>query len=258
MTVLEDNEKYENHPDYRYQDGLKFSDIEKIPKQSLTGIEFYPFLIKFDKYLIYITTLGTVNNTKTGIGYTAKFIGKYLNKYAEYIQQINLNDAIILSTTIHFKDCELQAWKAMLKVAGYHEITPFTKNESKISSKTVAIWLSKESLNQFTAFLLDKNITIPSSYKVDAAIGLPIMYLKDTKELLWHQFFELHPNGMKRIAFITCLENSKFVYHDDLDGLYLICNEYGFGIFEDLIELIYEKIGEKNIQISYICYNDIK
>ena len=23
------------------------------------------------------------------------------------------------------------------------------------------------------------------------------MYLKDTKESLWRQFFELHPNGMK-------------------------------------------------------------
>ena len=59
------------------------------------------------------------------------------------------------------------------------------------------VQLSKESLNQFTAILLDKNVTTPSSYKVNATTGLPVMYLKDTKESLWHQFFELHPNEMK-------------------------------------------------------------
>ena len=58
---------------------------------------------------------------------------------------------------------------------------------------------------QFTTFSLDKNVTTPSSYKVDAATGLPVMYLKDTKESLWHQYFELHPNGMKRTAFMTML-----------------------------------------------------
>ena len=112
--------------------------------------------------------------------------------------------------------------------------------------------LAKESLDQFTAFLLDKNIATPSSYKVDAATGLPVMYLKDTKESLWRQFFELHPNGMKQTAFMTRLKNSRFVYRDDLGGLCLICNEYGFGVFEDMIALIYEKVEEKNIQVRYI------
>jgi hypothetical protein len=32
-----------------------------------------------------------------------------------------------------FKDRELRAWKAMLKAAGCHEITPFTKDESKVN-----------------------------------------------------------------------------------------------------------------------------
>lgn len=75
--------------------------------------------------------------------------------------------------------------------------------------------LAEESLDQLTAFLLDKNIATPSSYKVDAATGLSVMYLKDTKESLWRQFFELHPNGMKRTAFITRLKNSRFIYRDD-------------------------------------------
>jgi hypothetical protein len=102
------------------------------------------------------------------------------------------------------------------------------------------------------AFLLDKNVTTPSSYKVDATTGLPVMYLKDTKESLWRQFFELHPNGMKRTAFMAHLENSRFIYRDDLGGLCLICNEYGFGVFEDMIELIREKIEGKNAQVRYI------
>ena len=32
-----------------------------------------------------------------------------------------------------FKDRELRAWKAMLKAAGCHEITPFTNNKSNVN-----------------------------------------------------------------------------------------------------------------------------
>ncbi|RIA97421.1 hypothetical protein C1645_814141 [Glomus cerebriforme] len=110
------------------------------------------------------------------------------------------------------------------------------------------VQLSKETLDQFMTFLLDKNVTTPSSYKVDVATGLSVIYLKDTKELLWHQYFELYPNGMKRTAFMIHLENSRFIYREDLGGLCLICNEYGFGIFEDMIDLIHEKIDRINTQ----------
>ena len=104
-------------------------------------------------------------------------------------------------------------------------------------------------------FLLDKNVTTPSSYKVDAATGLPVMYLKDTKESLWHQYFELYPNGMKQTAFMICLENSRFIYREDLGGLCLICNKYRFGIFEDMINLIHKKFDGINTQVHYINYN---
>jgi len=33
-----------------------------------------------------------------------------------------------------FKDRELFAWKAILKATGCHEITPFTKDESKVNN----------------------------------------------------------------------------------------------------------------------------
>ena len=51
---------------------------------------------------------------------------------------------------------------------------------------------------------------------------------------------------------MICLENSRFVYRDDLGRLCLICNEYGFGVFKDMIELIRDKIEGKNAQVRYI------
>jgi hypothetical protein len=110
--------------------------------------------------------------------------------------------------------------------------------------------LSKESLDQFMTFLLDKNNTTPSSYKVNEASGLPVMYLKNNKESLWQRFFELYPDGMKRTAFMTRLEDSRFVYREDLGGLCLTCNEYGFGVFEEMKSLVQEKINRKDIQVS--------
>jgi hypothetical protein len=110
--------------------------------------------------------------------------------------------------------------------------------------------LSKESLDQFMTFLLDKNNTTPSSYKVDGKSGLPVMYLNNNKESLWQRFFELYPDGMKRTAFMTRLEDSRFVYREDLGGLCLTCNEYGFGVFEEMKLLIQEKISRRDIQVS--------
>jgi hypothetical protein len=42
-------------------------------KQLLTDIEFCLFLIKVNKYIIYITALEEVNKTGVEIGYTAMF-----------------------------------------------------------------------------------------------------------------------------------------------------------------------------------------
>ena len=125
-----------------------------------------------------------------------------------------------------------------------------------LSKPTITrVKLSKEQLDEFMTFILDKNNTTPSSYKVDASSGLPVMYLKDTKESLWHQFLELHPDGMKRTAFMTRLENSRFVYRDDLGGLCLTCNEYGFGVFKDMIALVEERIEKKEVQVSISIFS---
>ena len=48
---------------------------------------------------------------------------------------------------------------------------------------------------------------------------------------------------------MTCLENSRFIYRDNLGRLCLIYNEYGFGVFKNMVTLICEKIEEKNAQV---------
>ena len=63
-----------------------------------------------------------------------------------------------------------------------------------------------------------------SSYKVDPKTNLPILYLKDQKEILWPKFSEIHPDGMKRSSFMVRLANSTFRYCEDLGGLRIICS----------------------------------
>lgn len=76
------------------------------------------------------------------------------------------------------------------------------------------------------------------------------MYLKDIKEPLWHQFLESHPDGMKQTAFMSQLENSRFVYRDDLGELCLTYNEYGFGVFKDMVAFVKEKMEKKEFQVN--------
>ena len=59
---------------------------------------------------------------------------------------------------------------------------------------------------------------------------------------------------------MTCLENNRFIYRDDLGVLCLICNKYEFGIFKNMVTLICEKIEEKNAQVCLykIIYKNFK
>ncbi|CAG8736752.1 18631_t:CDS:2, partial [Dentiscutata erythropus] len=102
--VLEGNEKHEHQPGYRricQNSHTNFSGLQVlgwddpfILEQSLAGIEFRPFLIRVDKYNIYITALGCPNEADeigAEIGYTAMFTGDHLNKRVIYIQHIDLD-----------------------------------------------------------------------------------------------------------------------------------------------------------------------
>ncbi|PKY34156.1 hypothetical protein RhiirB3_453599 [Rhizophagus irregularis] len=71
-----------------------------------------------------------------------------------------------------------------------------------------------------------------SSYRVDKN-GLPILYMRDQKIKLWKKFEETFPNGMKKTSFMGRLANcSNIKYRDDIGGLCLTCNDYGYIPFE--------------------------
>ncbi|CAG8755328.1 13926_t:CDS:1, partial [Dentiscutata erythropus] len=167
--VLEGNEKHEHYSGYRCQVGLKFSDIEEAPspaitslyrrvcqnnntnfsgpqvlgwddpymlEQSLTDIEFRPFLIKIDKYNIYITALGcpstgNADEVEARVGYTAMFTGEHLGKRAIYIQQIDLDGCHIeiyqdgVSKYHYTGTTPNEVWKASKKLKKFCETELF-------------------------------------------------------------------------------------------------------------------------------------
>ncbi|RIB15401.1 hypothetical protein C2G38_2192489 [Gigaspora rosea] len=92
---------------------------------------------------------------------------------------------------------------------------------------------------QFLAFFQNKNNIAQSSYQVDAKTSISILYMQDQKEALWTKFNKTYPNGMRRTSFMTHLANCSHIrYREDLGGLCIICNEYRFEVFEDLLALV--------------------
>ena len=103
---------------------------------------------------------------------------------------------------------------------------------------------------QFELFFTDKANVNMSSYKVDAKTQLPVLYLKDQKNALWEKFSAIYPDGMKRTSFMARLQNSHFKYREDLGGLCLTCNDYGYQPLENLIELVTMNISNKILRVS--------
>jgi hypothetical protein len=46
------------------------------------------------------------------------------------------------------------------------------------------------------------------------------------------------------------LQNGRFKYRDDLGGLCIICNDYAYQPFEDLINLVSNNITDKKIKVN--------
>ncbi|RHZ48652.1 hypothetical protein Glove_543g12 [Diversispora epigaea] len=142
-----------------------------------------------------------------------------------------------------FKEREMRAWKAMLSHAGCTNITPYTKKISNVAHGTIFEARKYAQING-----PDKANVIMSSYKTDAKTGQPVFYLKNTKNILWEKFKESFPNGLKRTTFYTKLMGHQYVYREDLGGLCATCSTYGYETFEDIVNLIKEKI--KNIELQ--------
>ncbi|RHZ76925.1 hypothetical protein Glove_187g61 [Diversispora epigaea] len=104
---------------------------------------------------------------------------------------------------------------------------------------------------EFETFFSDKNNVSMSSYQVDSKTNLPILYLKDNKETLWHKFEATYPDEIKRTYFMARLANGRYKYRQDLGGLCNICNEYGYETFDILINLLHLNI-ERELQCTLI------
>ncbi|RHZ81289.1 hypothetical protein Glove_122g140 [Diversispora epigaea] len=98
---------------------------------------------------------------------------------------------------------------------------------------------------EFQLFFADKANVNMSSYKIDAKTQLPVLYLKDQKSALWEKFSTIYSDGMKRTSFMSRLQNSRFKYREDLGGLCITCNDYGYQPFENLIELVTKNFSSK-------------
>jgi len=109
--------------------------------------------------------------------------------------------------------------------------------------------LKIEQIDQFEYFFTRKDVVNMSSYRNHSKSGLPIMYLQDHKQALWKKFSEEYPNGMRRTAFMTRLQESRFVYQDDLGGLYSECNECGYKIFASINTIIAAHIKDESLKV---------
>ena len=112
--------------------------------------------------------------------------------------------------------------------------------------------MSEVKEKQFELFFADKANVNMSSYKVDAKTQLPVLYLKDQKNTLWEKFAAVYPDGMKRTSFMARLQNGRFKYREDLGGLCLTCNDYGYQPIENLIELVNMNFSDKILRVSQI------
>lgn len=101
-------------------------------------------------------------------------------------------------------------------------------------------------------FFQDKANVSQSSYQTDSKTGLPVVYLQDQKKALWKKFEALYPNGVKRTSFMNRLANGTHIrYRDDLGGLCLICNNYGYESFENLTDIATKFFSTQELIISY-------
>lgn len=96
-----------------------------------------------------------------------------------------------------------------------------------------------------------------SSYKTDSETGLPVLYLQDTKALLWKKFSESFPNGMRRTSFMTRLQGNRYQYKEDLGGLCSTCNECGYKVFVEIEDLIDNYVSDIQLRVYiYLLINE--
>ncbi|CAB4385937.1 unnamed protein product [Rhizophagus irregularis] len=192
-------------------------DDPKIIEEISRGVRFIPFQITIDKYKIFIHDLGVSSHPEwhnAGSGYSSSLLHFYNKKQALFVSRIVDNECIIEiyqqaqkikiirgSTPSEvwrkswFMEKELRAWRALLKAAGAHLITPFNSDESKFQFWTRASNPIKDS------------DTISNLYKMGFLVSTPIHMPNSTKKF-WYCFDraikenkKTH-DGKRRVIFI--------------------------------------------------------
>ena len=88
-----------------------------------------------------------------------------------------------------------------------------------------------------------------SSYQNYLQSGLPIIYLQDHKQSFQKKFSEEYPNGLRRTAFMTHLQESRFVYQDNLGGLCSEYNECRYEVFASINTIIITNVEDEFLKI---------
>ncbi|GES80390.1 hypothetical protein GLOIN_2v1767205 [Rhizophagus clarus] len=219
------------------------------------GITFRPFIVELENITVFVSCLDkiTISNTnKIGHNYAASLFHKYRR-----IHKVYDSDYV-------FQERELHAWRIMLYATGCTNITPYNKDVSynefwtnapdpEKDCETIAKLYAEGLLSvtspaeKFTYKEIIEQLEIsPNSVSIVRkhsringpgcpALEKPIIVRsKICKNALWEKFSATYPNGMKCTSFMFRLQNSRYKYREDLGGLCITCNDYGYQPFREL------------------------
>jgi len=171
---------------------------------SLEGVHFRPFVIKVDKYKIYVISLGISKNVDmngAGIGYMSSFIGKYKKKRSIFVQKIEQDGCHI---DIYEKNIKIESfvgltpvevWKKtgiMKEINGKalfgleHKMTCQSLDNQHVLKCDSTLWSNEDTMHQIFNYHLRK--------RTIANIG-------------WFYFFETWKNQSTVIELNTALKN---------------------------------------------------
>ncbi|RHZ82504.1 hypothetical protein Glove_109g387 [Diversispora epigaea] len=208
-------------------------DNEELLETSLKDVYFRAFGFKVEKFLIYVTNIGIGNNTNM-MGLQKLYPSDYILDDRELrvwrtmlkavgcyefwsrnensiidqnILQDLYNNGFLQAIPKYINNVSKEFWKVFSKIiAKAQTYCNINGPGCPMLNKPIItrVRITEEMKKQFEKFFSDKNIVNLSSYRVDKN-GLPLKYLKDKKETLWKNYFELYPDGMKRTTFLTKL-----------------------------------------------------
>ncbi|CAB4406084.1 unnamed protein product [Rhizophagus irregularis] len=106
--------------------------------------------------------------------------------------------------------------------------------ELKVSPNSVNAARKHSRINGSECPILEKPVIVRSKMSEIKEKEFQLFFADKANE----KFSATYPDGMKRTSFMSHLQNSHFKYREDLRGLCITCNDYGYQPFKNLIELV--------------------